>query len=712
MNSAFQKAVAINQVGSVDTILRRFSPQVGMNEGAHESINKTVKSVSQMPVLGETDDIIIDLTDSKNIDVCEFNRSYFELYLDFTLDLFQGKFPLLPTDVHPDELVGSVETWTNWSTNPVLQDIAKTTFFFVGFKNATDCIRYYRIVHNGRDVGPTIKDKVQIESYLFNVMKPRTDKENKANTFSLWENVHKHNNSICGQYISLWDLYQAQLTGTNSIHINFPVIIGFDDLLPFQNFGDFPSRVLGDFRLIIHVSPDALVWCSVDPAASITQLAETYPFTQGSIGEIFDYKKFANVISSINQQDNYDHRFTQVNTFGRAASNCVSDSTDRSTPPTRAGYHGVDILLKPRTISTYLAQSVLSGYKLDNAYITHLYNLYQNEPFVVPAEMIYSDNMGANPSTSGIEATKQFKFTHVKEVCVLFPRYVSDYTVQFNPCLEKLSITMFNHDYPDKETDTTSARFLRSQLEAMGLDTILECTESLEQSYTSPPSYLTPTRDRSLSDNTDFVFVIPVERSSANAFFFDGLDSGADTETLTISGKFITDKDNHKIDTYAILNRNDKIAITNDSYNRTPPLVCLITDTFWLFTSANDLFATLDINEWQPSIPHTVILLDDAINVLKDNKYKEVRDLLFQNRQPRLTVFICVQDIFGVPVQLRRNCDTVFIFAGMTDKMAFGMMLNQLGISGMISWDQYKMIPYRGVLVVDYLPRGTILKIA
>jgi hypothetical protein len=316
-------------------------------------------------------------------------------------------------------------------------------------------------------------------------------------------------------------------------------------------------------------------------------MSETYPFPQGQDGKIFDYKKFASSISSNNQQHNYDHRFTQVNSFGRAASNCVSDSTVSDTPPNIAGYDGVDILLRPRTISTYLAQSVLTGYKLDGGYIEHIRNLYQNEPFVVPAELIYNDNMGAYPSTSGLDATKQFKFTHVKEVCVLFPRYVSDYTVQFNPCLEKLSLTMFNHDYPDKETDTTSARFLRSQLEAMGLDTILQCTESLEQSYTSPPSYLTPTRDRSFSDNTDFVFVIPVERESANAFFFDGLDSGADTETLKISGKFITDKDNHKIDTYAILNRNDKIAMTNDSYNRTPPIVCLVTDTFWLFTSKN-----------------------------------------------------------------------------------------------------------------------------
>jgi hypothetical protein len=265
----------------------------------------------------------------------------------------------------------------------------------------------------------------------------------------------------------------------------------------------------------------------------------------------------------------------------------VADETAFDQFPTEAHYSGVDILLKPRSISTYSAQSIITGYKLAPSYIQHISDVYLNEPFVVPAELIYSDNMGAFPSTAGIDATKQFKFTHVKEVCVLFPRHVSDYTVQFNPCLEKLSVTMFNHDYPDKETDTTSARFLRSQLEAMGLDTILQCTESLEQSYLSPPSHEYPVRDRSAFDNSDFVFVIPVERESANAFFFDGLDSGADTENVTISGKFIQDGEGHKIDNYAILNRNNNTTITEASYNRTPPILCLVTDTFWLFTSRN-----------------------------------------------------------------------------------------------------------------------------
>jgi hypothetical protein len=124
-----------------------------------------------------------------------------------------------------------------------------------------------------------------------------------------------------------------------------------------------------------------------------------------------------------------------------------------------------------------------------------------------------------------------------------------------------------------------------------------------------------------------------------------------------------------------------------------------------------DLFTTLDLKKWITEIPHTAILMDDAINVLCETKFKPVRDLLFQNRQPRLTVFICVQDIFGIPVQLRRNCDTIFIFAGMTDRMAFGMMLNQLGLRGQVNWEQYQKLPRRSILVVNYQTGGTHVRV-
>jgi hypothetical protein len=92
------------------------------------------------------------------------------LYFNIDINIFQGKFPILSTNALPKWLEGEAAL-TDWSTIPTFVDIAKITYLFIGFKNATDCIKYYRIQHNGRDIGPTIKDKVQLESYLLNVMR-------------------------------------------------------------------------------------------------------------------------------------------------------------------------------------------------------------------------------------------------------------------------------------------------------------------------------------------------------------------------------------------------------------------------------------------------------------------------------------------------------------------------------------------------------------
>jgi hypothetical protein len=53
--------------------------------------------------------------------------------------------------------------------------------------------------------------------------------------------------------------------------------------------------------LYIRISPDALIWCSVNPQESIRQTAEVYPFTENGDYEIFNYKQFANVLSSARQ---------------------------------------------------------------------------------------------------------------------------------------------------------------------------------------------------------------------------------------------------------------------------------------------------------------------------------------------------------------------------------------------------------------------------
>jgi hypothetical protein len=111
-------------------------------------------------------------------------------------------------------------------------------------------------------------------------------------------------------------------------------------------------------------------------------------------------------------------------------------------------------------------------------------------------------------------------------------------------------------------------------------------------------------------------------------------------------------------------------------------------------------------------IPHTFVFLDDAINILKDTKFKKLQNLLFQNRQPRLTIFICVQDVFGVPIKIKRNCDSIWIFAGLTDRNAFGMMARHLGIDNVQeTWENYKELDYRDALIINYNSNGIELEL-
>jgi hypothetical protein len=49
------------------------------------------------------------------------------------------------------------------------------------------------------------------------------------------------------------------------LDFQFTLTIGFDDILPFQAFTLYPNRALGDLSLVVRLSPNALVWCSVDP---------------------------------------------------------------------------------------------------------------------------------------------------------------------------------------------------------------------------------------------------------------------------------------------------------------------------------------------------------------------------------------------------------------------------------------------------------------
>jgi hypothetical protein len=130
-------------------------------------------------------------------------------------------------------------------------------------------------------------------------------------------------------------------------------------------------------------------------------------------------------------------------------------------------------------------------------------------------------------------------------------------------------------------------------------------------------------------------------------------------------------------------------------------------------SSRDNILSTLDVDGFGESVPHSAILFDDAINIFKETKFKPLKNLLFQNRQPRFTIFICLQDIFSIPPQIKRNADSVWIFTGFTDKTMFGMMCKQLGspIKSDELWEIYQELEYRNALIFVYDPDGIKINI-
>jgi hypothetical protein len=127
-----------------------------------------------------------------------------------------------------------------------------------------------------------------------------------------------------------------------------------------------------------------------------------------------------------------------------------------------------------------------------------------------------------------------------------------------------------------------------------------------------------------------------------------------------------------------------------------------------------DLFNTIDVSNFTQQTPGTAILYDDAVNIFKQPKNRELLDLLHQNRQPRITYFLCMQDGFALPPQSKRNLDTCVIFGGFNDGQMMNMLLRQLNSSSLNSaglMQIYYELTNREGFLFDYLPDHTEVRV-
>ncbi|KAA6400043.1 MAG: hypothetical protein EZS28_004431 [Streblomastix strix] len=534
---------------TIENLLKTFAIQPFQNDGEHHFSIKEIKPESQMPSLFDNE-VIISLFDSDH-DVTQMQNSF--LTLEFKMNLlFDNQFDKFD-DANKEG-----------------------TFIFFGLKNSAELIREYVLYHRGRTIDGSLQNDATTESFIYNTIKPKCEKNNNRFVHSFYENVRQYDISCCGRYLSIKEISEVlapQSAVPYSMPVGFTVSIPLDDLLIFSAFSEYLNSLFGDLKIKFKINPSAFVFCQVDP---IQSMAKYYTINKDKLlssgqDKLKDIDLFFRNWSLTFQ---YTNMYTQIG--------CTADLITgiRAEELTPSGLKNLVCDIKQVTVSirNYIIEAVtanMCGYKASESCINRVRQFYSNRPFVVPAQRIESWVFPTAASSAVIKTIQNIPLSHVTDMCLLFPKDARHVTCYENPCYFDIQINIMNRNLPDFSMNILNEQFFTMQLQANNLDHIFEACDEYNDSLATPRASKTR-RYNPVSDYTSFFITIQYERNSKGALTFDGLDTQNQNTSIELKGYPIFAGE---ADTYYNVDTNRK--------HPTPPILYTVHDTFWLFSPAS-----------------------------------------------------------------------------------------------------------------------------
>jgi hypothetical protein len=117
---------------------------------------------------------------------------------------------------------------------------------------------------------------------------------------------------------------------------------------------------------------------------------------------------------------------------------------------------------------------------------------------------------------------------------------------------------MMNKHYPLSNTCTVGVEFFKINMEAAGLNDFWHCLKSHERSFSQVPEIKYPVRGITYGVDTDWFYLIQLERSGANPWFFDDINNPS--VNIKITGTFLKAFDENG----ALIGLRDNIFILNE----------------------------------------------------------------------------------------------------------------------------------------------------
>ncbi|KAA6367936.1 MAG: hypothetical protein EZS28_036537, partial [Streblomastix strix] len=235
MNRFVMKATHLQQAGTSEETLLGNAVVPFTNDGKYHYSIKEIKPGSQMPALFDKE-IIISIQNTDN-NITQIQNSFLSVVLTANIQL--------------DDNFDKID-----------QSYKNGLVLFVSLKSGSNLIREYTIYHRGKTIDGSLQNDATTESFIYNTIKPKSEKTNRKHIHSLYENIHNFDTSACGTYISMSEIEELignQTAVPYTIPIRFRVNIRLDDHLIFSEFTDYPNGLFGDLKIKFNITPHSFV---------------------------------------------------------------------------------------------------------------------------------------------------------------------------------------------------------------------------------------------------------------------------------------------------------------------------------------------------------------------------------------------------------------------------------------------------------------------
>ncbi|KAA6359839.1 MAG: hypothetical protein EZS28_044635 [Streblomastix strix] len=263
------------------------------------------------------------------------------------------------------------------------------TVLFIGLKSTSQVIREYTIYHRGRTIDGTLQNDSTTEQFIYNTVKPRSEKNSRKRIHSLYENIHKYDTSTCGTYITIREIEDAikdQVSVAYTMPIRFRLSIPLDDILVFSGFTDYPNSLFGDLKIKFKINPNAFVFAQVNPIISmakyytmnLTDLMASCPDKLKNIDLLF-------------RNWSLGYQYTKQLTQMGCTADLITKISIEQIPD--SGLKNLMCSITPVTLSikNYVVTEVTANmrrYKAIDDFLQRVREFYAKRPFVVPAQRV------------------------------------------------------------------------------------------------------------------------------------------------------------------------------------------------------------------------------------------------------------------------------------------------------------------------------------